>query len=318
MRLHRLIAILLLLESRGRIKARELAEALETSVRSIYRDVDTLSEAGVPIISTSGPGGGLALMPGYTLDLKTIHNDDIIQLYLTGLGIRSGGGSESGQRLQAALLKLEKTLPESYQPDLHKAKSRFWFDDTPWWSEKKPLPCLETIRAGIWKSLKLKLHYRKHSSDSSVRIVRPYGLVVKQGDWYLAAYCETAQDLRIFRCERVEQAELVEEEFEIPPDFRLEAFWKEKEEGFKQLRRDEEHYPVVLRLDDPVPLLTGNLDILKLDRRDGEIWATVNLYGYEAACRELLPLIGVAEVMEPGEIRTYVRKKLEAIHSLYV
>lgn len=317
MRLHRLVAILLLLESRGRIKARELAEALETSVRSIYRDVDTLGEAGVPIISTSGPGGGLALMPGYTLDLKTIHNDDIIQLYLTGLGIRSGGGSESGQRLQAALLKLEKTLPESYQPDLHKAKSRFWFDDTPWWSEKKPLPCLETIRAGIWKSLKLKLHYRKPGRESAVRTVRPYGLVVKQGDWYLAAYCETAQDLRIFRCERVEQAELEEEEFEIPPDFRLETFWKEKEGGFKQHRRDEERYPVVLRMDDPALLLKADLDILDINRQDGETWVTVNMYGYEVACRDLLPWIGVAEVMEPGEIRTYVREKLEEMHSRY-
>ncbi|MNT38238.1 hypothetical protein D3C72_1744240 [compost metagenome] len=165
--------------------------------------------------------------------------------------------------------------------------------------------------------MKLKLQYRKPGCESTVRIVQPYGLVVKQGDWYLAAYCETAQDLRIFRCERVEQAELEEEEFEIPPDFRLETFWKEKEGGFKQHRRDEERYPVVLRMDDPALLLKADLDILDINRQDGETWVTVNMYGYEVACRDLLPWIGVAEVMEPEEIRTYVREKLEEMHSRY-
>lgn len=109
MRLHRLVAILLLLESRGKLKAKELAEALETSVRSIYRDVDTLAEAGIPIVSASGPSGGLSLMEGYTVNLKSLHNDEVVHLYLTGLGIYSGAGTESGHKLQNALLKLENT-----------------------------------------------------------------------------------------------------------------------------------------------------------------------------------------------------------------
>lgn len=81
MRLHRLIAILLLVESRGKIKAKELAEALETSVRSIYRDIDVLAESGIPLVATTGPNGGIALMEGYTVNLRRLHGEEVVQLF---------------------------------------------------------------------------------------------------------------------------------------------------------------------------------------------------------------------------------------------
>ncbi|BCG59437.1 helix-turn-helix transcriptional regulator [Paenibacillus sp. URB8-2] len=317
MRLHRLVAILLLLESRGKLKAKELAEALETSVRSIYRDVDTLAEAGIPIVSASGPSGGLSLMEGYTVNLKSLHNDEVVHLYLTGLGIYSGAGTESGHKLQNALLKLEKTLPDAYKPDLHKAKSRFYFDDTPWWSERPAVPCLEKIRSALWKSHKLTIHYRKPGGETSVRNVYPYGLVVKQEEWYLAAYCEEAEEVRIFKCERIVETMQAEEAYEIPADFSLESYWKERNESFKLSRREDEQYPVVLKVKEPGVNLRDKLDILHEALDKDTILLTVNMYGYEAACRDVLGLVGYAEVIAPEELRTFVRRTLSELQEWY-
>lgn len=126
MRLHRLIAILLLIESRGKMKANELADALETSVRSIYRDIDVLAESGIPMVTTPGPGGGISLMEGYSINLQKLHGEEVVNLYLTGMGIPFDAQTESGLKLRNALLKLENTLPAAYQEDIHKAKTRFY------------------------------------------------------------------------------------------------------------------------------------------------------------------------------------------------
>lgn len=125
MRLHRLIAILLLVESRGRMKAVALAEALETSVRSIYRDIDVLAESGIPLVTTTGPNGGVSLMEGYTVNLRRLHGEEVVQLFLTGMGMPAGSSGETGLLLQNALLKLEASLPAPYQEDIRTAQSRF-------------------------------------------------------------------------------------------------------------------------------------------------------------------------------------------------
>lgn len=124
-RVHRLIAIMLLIESRGRIKANELAAALETSVRSIYRDIDVLAEAGIPIVTATGPNGGISLMEGYIVNLKQLNGDELVHLYLTGLGFHHGRQKESTLKLKNAMLKLEKTLPPAYREDITKAKNVF-------------------------------------------------------------------------------------------------------------------------------------------------------------------------------------------------
>lgn len=234
-RLHRLIAILLLIESRGRMKAHELAHALETSVRSIYRDIDVLAEAGIPMVTTPGPQGGISLMEGYTVNLKQLHGEEVINLYLTGMGMYAGGGNESAVKLKNTLLMLEKTLPVNYQTDVEKAKRRFYYDDAPWWTERVAVPCLEAVRAAVWNSRKINIQYSKVNGDASSRTLHPYGLVVKKMDWYLVALCERAGQLRIFKCERISSVKLTDEHYLIPAEFSLEEYWKEQERSFKQI-----------------------------------------------------------------------------------
>lgn len=317
MRLHRLIAILLLVESRGKMKASELAEALETSVRSIYRDVDVLAEAGIPLRSMSGPNGGISLMEGYTVNLNQLHGEDVINLYLTGMGIYTGAHTESGIKLKNTLLKLEKTLPASYQTDIKKAQNRFYFDDTPWWTKRVVIPCLETLRTAVWRSRKIIIQYRKVNGEASIRKLHPYGLVVKKEEWYLIAYCEEVEQLRTFKCERIATTQLLDEEYSIPHDFSLEKHWKQQERGFKQACKEAEIYPVVLKADKKVSPSLFQLEVMDRIEEGDQLTLTVNLYSFESACVNVWALLGQYEVMEPLELRQYVREQLNKQYGKY-
>ncbi|MCX7773164.1 MAG: YafY family transcriptional regulator [Clostridia bacterium] len=241
MRLNRLIAILLLLESRGQIKARELAQALETSERTVYRDIETLCQAGVPIVALSGPTGGFSLMEGYAVNMNNLDCDDVVSLYLSGIGIHPSKYSSSSIDLKKSMLKLEKSLPPEYLKDIAIARERFFFDPEIWWQERDPLRYQDLLRQAVWHSSKVRISYHKKSlshDETSVRVVRPYGLVVKNMDWYLAAYCETAQAIRVFRCDRILEAELLHQTFEIPQDFDLETFWTGWKEEFVKISKE--------------------------------------------------------------------------------
>ncbi|WP_150271593.1 helix-turn-helix transcriptional regulator [Paenibacillus tepidiphilus] len=320
MRLHRLIAILLLVESRGRITAQALAEALETSVRSIYRDIDVLGEAGIPLTAVSGPGGGISLMPGYTVNLRQLHGEEVLQLYLTGMGIRTREPGESGLKLKNALMKLEKTLPPAYQADLHKVQSRFLFDEAPWWEELPELPCLETLRGALLRSAKLAIRYRKVNNEVSERTVQPYGLIVKRGEWYLAAYCEAARELRTFKCERINAVAELDEGFEIPDGFSLEEYWRGQEHVFKAARREAEHYLVVIRLsreDGKQMLAQTSMEVTEVKEEGLRMLFSVNMYEYHQACKEALTLPPTAEILQPAELRAYMQQRIRQWAELY-
>lgn len=318
MRVHRLIAILLLIESRGKMKAKELAVALETSVRSIYRDIDVLAEAGIPMSATSGPNGGITLMAGYTLNLRQLNGDEVIHLFLSGLGFYPGAQNESGLKLQNALLKLEKSLPAAYQEDIRKARNGFLFDDTPWWSDRPALPCLESLRAALWRSHKIRVEYRKVNGALSSRTLCPYGLVVKQGEWYLVGYCESAEELRTFKCERITAAEQLEEEYRIPADFSLEAYWNSREKIFRQNRRAEEYYPVIIRVSNTCPGLHAKLEVMHIQEEKEAQTLTVNMYSYEQACDKVMMLPNEAEVLGPAMLREYIKEKVLMLQKIYL
>lgn len=317
MRLHRLIAILLLVESRGKMKANDLALALETSVRSIYRDIDVLAEAGIPLFSTPGPNGGISLMEGYTVNLNQLHGEDVINLYLTGMGIYTGGHTHSGLKLKTTLLKLEKTLPASYQTDIQKAQSRFYFDDTPWWTERIEVPCLESIRTAVWRSQKLQIEYQKVSGEVTCRKLQPYGLVVKKEEWYLIAFCEEVEQIRTFKCERIASTQLLQEEYSIPMDFSLEEHWKQQGQAFKQSCKEEEVYPVVIRTDKRIEASIHGREIMNRVEEGDLITLTVNMYSYESACTNVWGILGQSEIVEPLELRQYVKEQVNLLQGIY-
>lgn len=318
MRLHRLIAILLLVESRGRIKAKELAQALETSVRTIYRDIDTLCEAGIPLAASSGPSGGVYLMDGYEAKMNRLYTDDVMDLYLSGIGFRPESRSDSGMKLKNALLRLEKILPKDYAKEITAAKERFFFDEEPWWGERPEIPHFDAVRRSVLRSKKIRIRYAHSKIGLPVRTVRPYGLVLKSTDWYLAAFCERSESVKTFKCERITKLEMTDESFEIPQSFSLERYWKSGESRFKQEKRETESYPVTVKLKKQDAELLKRFEVYKMRYAEDCVTASVNMHKFEYARDEAMEIIGKAEIVTPKELRDFAITKLKEISDAYL
>jgi predicted DNA-binding transcriptional regulator YafY len=186
MRADRLIALVLLLQARRRITAPDLAARLEVSVRTIYRDLDALSAAGVPVYAARGTGGGVSLPDGYRLDLTALHRDEASALFLSAVpGPLTDLGA--GQVLEAALRKLSAALPAGARHEAERARQRLHLDPAEWWQTHEPVPHLRLVQEGVWQERRLRLTYRRRDGSTATRVVEPYGLVAKAGVWYLVA-----------------------------------------------------------------------------------------------------------------------------------
>lgn len=317
--LHRLIAIVLLLESRECIKARELAEALEVSKRTIHRDMEVLCESGVPITAIAGPNGGYSLVKGYTSNIKTLECDEILTLYLSGMGLHPNRYSEASTNLSNAILKLEKILPQQFASDIGKAKERFYFDQDHWWGAKPVLHHLDILRKGVMQSKKLNITYTSSSmgrNEIKIRTVQPYGLVLKNSDWYLVGFCENANSLRVFKCERITMVTSLEGTYHIPTTFQLKDYWEKWIKGFKEVLSEVPYYPVTLRLISISENQLEKMHIVEKPRGDKSV-ITVNLYSYRNACNTILDYRDAIEVMEPLEIRNFIIDYAKKLLDLY-
>lgn len=318
MRLYRLIAIMALMETRGSMKAQELAETLEVSTRTIYRDVETLCEAGIPVAATTGPNGGIYLMEDYQVNPVHLNGDDAVNLYLSGIMGKSERPEDSTARLRESLLRLEKTLPKGYGVDIRAARERFFFDDASWWGKQSPPECLGTLRQAVLRLKKLKIDYEKPNGTASCRVVRPYGLVVKNGGWYMIAYCETSGDLRTFKADRIKHAEMLQEGFDIPADFCLEKQWRSGVGNFVQDRQGREQYQVIILLPSPNQWLLEQLEVMETWTVGETIYAKVNMHRSDFAIDEALKIIWQAEIVSPDELRSKIASRLFELSRSYL
>lgn len=316
MRLYRLIAILLLIESRGQVKARDLARALETSERTIYRDIETLCQAGMPIAATAGPKGGIRFMEGYSTKLYHLRDEDAVNLYLSGTGLFNDAAQGTSE-LKNTLARLERYLPQEYQADIRAARERFFFDEEPWWGDRPLTPCLAELRRAVWSSQKLRVVYTKPSGQVSVRIVRPYGLVLKSMQWYLVAYCEKSYGVRTFKGDRIMKAEPLAETFMLPDGFQLELYWKNGLSAFKAERRAAEQYPVKIRLAKRDRWILDELEIYDIYEDSDEITATVNMHKLDFAQTEALAIALQAEILSPPGVREFVARSVTEMAERY-
>ncbi|MFZ5354011.1 MAG: helix-turn-helix transcriptional regulator [Bacillota bacterium] len=317
MRLHRLISILLLIESKGMIKAKEIAEKLEISLRTVYRDIDSLCEAGIPVAASTGPNGGIYLMDGYTGGISHLQEEDIISLYINGMGIIPDKQSDMAIKLNNALLKLQKKLSPKQISEIDKVKSKFYFDDTLWWGEKRRLPFIDSILYGVIRSKGLSIKYIKHGGELSARMAQPYGIVVKNTDWYLIAYCENSKEVRTFKCDRIIECSIMESSFNVPSGFSIEEYWKKNETAFKRQCKERERYPVLIRLEKLMTHILSNLEVIDYKEKGNYIEALINMHGYKFAMKEAMNIIGYAEIVEPAELRDYTKNALYTIISRY-
>lgn len=311
MKFHRMVSILLTIENKGKVTAQELADKLEVSKRTVYRDIDALCESGIPVVCESGPNGGVSLMEGYQAEIKNMEKEDIIYLYLSGMGIKADGSSEMSVKSGISMQKLEKILKKD-GVDTDLLKNRFYIDKSPWWEKRKKLNHIDSIIKAIWESRKLIISYEKMNGELSERMIRPYGLAVKDTQWYLVSYCERSKSLRIFKCERIEECELTCMNFIIPEAFSLKNYFQTSIMEFETRCREKERYPVILRISGEKLDLLNNCEIISTRKCDDELEITVNLYTYNRALSEFWNILLASCVIEPAELRDKVSEILRS------
>ena len=215
MKVDRLVSIIMTLLDKKRIGAQELADMFEVSPRTIYRDIDAINLAGIPIRSTSGVGGGFEIMPEYKID-KTVFSTADLSAILMGLSSLSS--VVRGDELVNALAKVKSFIPAEKAKDIEIEANQILIDLSPWMGNRHIQPYLETIKAALQNRRLLSFEYTAHHGNRTVRTVEPYQLVLKSSHWYFYGYCCHRKDYRLFRLSRMSGLEMREDTF-IPRDY---------------------------------------------------------------------------------------------------
>lgn len=308
MRASRLVNLLLLLQSRGGLTASELARELEVSVRTIHRDVEELSAAGVPIYAERGPHGGIRLVDGYRTRLTGMTAEEAEALFLAGL---PGPAAELGLGtvVAAAQLKVMAALPPELRSRASRLVERFHLDATGWFAPDEPVPHLATLSAAVWDGRLMAITYDR-SPDPVERTIMPLGLVLKAGVWYVVG--ATDGQIRTYRASRVLSATMLDEGSSRPVDFDLAAYWQESSAAYE---RDSPTMEVVLRIPgDRIGRLVTAVGARavdaaeRLDEPDPDGWLRLRLRisWPEEVPGQLLGVGSAMEVLEPPELRTRI------------
>jgi len=323
MRADRLLSMLMLLQTRGRMTAQELAEELQVSDRTIYRDIDALSASGIPVYAERGPGGGCALLDSYRTNLTGLTPDETRALFMLSIPAPLDKLGVS-QKLKTALLKLTAALPASRRGDEERTRQRIHLDSTGWFQPEETTPHLQTIYQAVWEDRKLRLTLRLKFGalfEAEIeRAVAPYGLVAKANVWHLV--CAVADRLRVYRVSDVLDASLSDEHFQRPDGFALVNFWKAWCEEYEENRP---RYPVTLRIaPDLIPMLPrllGDhiLTLIEQTRPDaeGRLVLTLPFETLEDARSRILGWGRAVEVLEPPALRLSVADYAAQIVALY-
>ncbi|MGD9890750.1 MAG: helix-turn-helix transcriptional regulator [Dehalococcoidia bacterium] len=321
MRASRLISILLLLQSRGRMTAQELAGELEVSLRTIYRDMESLGAAGVPVYADRGPAGGFSLVDGYRTRLTGLTREEAASLFLAGL---PGPAAELGLGtvLAAAELKVLAALPPELRAGAGRVRERFHLDTPGWFREAERPPFLTAVAGAVWDQRPIRVHYQRWRGEVE-RLLQPLGLVLKGSAWYLVA--RTSGQTRTYRVSRILELEVLEEQFDRPAAFDLAAYWDTWAQQFSsRLYRDE----AVVRLSPHAfsTLLPKMFDpfvvraaVESAGPPDLAGWRQVVLpiESIKHAERDLLRLGADAEVLAPSELRRRFGEVGNALVSIY-
>lgn len=314
MRADRILSIMLLLQSRGKMSTRELAEKLEVSQRSISRDMEALSMSGVPVYAERGSRGGWVLAEGYRTNLTGMKTEELLSLLLSAhaellsdLGIQ--------QHYETALQKLLASSPASLRDSTARVWDKIHIDGSGWHQANETCPCLSTVQTAVLTEHKLQIKY-KRDEEIVERIVHPLGLVAKRTVWYLAT--ETNGELRTYRISRIVHAEVMDEPFPRPADFNLAQYWEHSTAQFKQ---SLPKYPVMLRLS------KTSLARLEQDRyvqvqqmtqlEDDWAEATIVFATLEHACEIILGFGASIKVISPEELKARLRSEAQSMVDRY-
>ncbi|MFD4948606.1 helix-turn-helix transcriptional regulator [Streptomyces sp. NPDC058239] len=322
MRAARLIKMVLLLQSRPAMTAAELAQELEVSERTVTRDAQALSEAGVPVYADRGRAGGYRLVGGYRTRLTGLARNEAEALFLSGLpsALREMGLEDAAS---AARLKVSAALLPSLQGASDSAAQRFHLDAPGWYQEPVTPELLPAVAEAVWDDRIVHARYRRNGRDDEVeRELAPYGLVLKAGVWYLCA--RVADDCRVYRIDRFSAVAVSDERFERDEQFDLPAFWDERAAQFaRSLLRTEVTVRVTEEGVRRLPYTMDRsavhdaLDAAGPPDAQGQLTVTLPVESLDVAYSQLMAMGPELEVLEPAALRTRFIAAAERLRDLY-
>lgn len=314
----RLLSILLTLQAKGQATARELAEAFEVSVRTIYRDVDELSAAGVPIYAEKGRNGGFRLLDGYRTRLTGLDRGEAEALFLAGL---PGAAAQLGlgEALQRMRLKLLAALPDQTRGDAERVGARFHLDPVSWFKGADEQALLPELAVAVWSGRRVRLRYDSWAKVVD-REVDPLGVVLKAGVWYLVAAVEGSP--RTYRVASILALAVLDEAATPLPGFDLAAFWarlcdeyetrmqagharlRATDSALRRLSRESAAVALAIREAGP-PDASGLREV------------TVPIEGGREAVATLLRLGHEVEVLDPPDLRAALAEAAQKLAAVY-
>ncbi|MFB4311372.1 helix-turn-helix transcriptional regulator [Actinomadura sp. GTD37] len=320
MRAARLISMVLLLQAREAMTAGELARELEVSERTVYRDMEALSAAGVPVYADQGRGGGYRLVGGYRTRLTGLTREEAEALFLSGLPGPAGDMGRAGA-LAAAELKVLAALPAALRDAPARASQRFLLDAPGWFGESGPPPPLRDLARAVWQDETVELRYRRGDAEV-VRTAEPYALVLKNGTWYLVA--RVGGGFRTYRVDRVAGVRATGPVFDRDEGFDLAAHWHAEAAAFvRSMLREEATVrlsPAGMRLlryaVEPHAARRAAEDAGDPDER-GWVVTTLPVESAAVAAAELLRLGAEVEVLAPPGLRARMAEQAARLAGLY-
>ena len=317
MRADRLLSMLILLQLRGRVTAQAFADEFEVSVRTIYRDIDGLSAAGVPVCADRGPGGGFALLDGYQTQLTGLTPAEAEALPLAGLvGLAADLGL--AEPLAAAQRKLLAAMQPAASDGAARVSDHFHLDPVDWYRRVPPPMHLRAIAKAVWSSARLDIRYESWSATVR-RTLDPLGLVAKAGVWYLVA--RTGASIRTYKVAKVLDLTVLADKFTHPPGFDLARHWRSELERFeKGLHRGKATLRVSAAALPQVELLgAAAVEAVLAATADADGWrlVVIPIEGVGHAAGLLLGFTDDIEVVSPPELRAELARRAGRVLALY-
>ncbi|MFM9367479.1 helix-turn-helix transcriptional regulator [Streptomyces sp. Da 82-17] len=322
MRAARLIKMVLLLQNRPSMTAAELATELEVSERTVTRDAQALSEAGVPVYADRGRLGGYRLIGGYRTRLTGLARSEAEALFLSGVpgALREMGLEDAAS---AARLKVSAALLPSLRDASRSAAQRFHLDAPAWFRESDPPELLPVVADAVWDDRRLTARYRRQDAEVE-RELEPYGLILKAGVWYLCARVPEHEAHRVYRIDRFTSVTPGEDRFVRDETFELPRFWEEQAEQFA---RSILRSTAVLRLTAEgarrLPYVTDQaaareaLDAAGPADGLGRVRVVLPVENDDVAYAQLIVLGAECEVLEPAALRERFARTAARLGELY-
>ncbi|HSL46576.1 MAG TPA: WYL domain-containing protein [Anaerolineales bacterium] len=229
MRADRLLTLILLLQTRGKMTAKTLAEELGVSRRTILRDISVLSSSGIPVYSEGGHGGGIALIEEYRTSLTGLNSSEVQTLFIASnnRALQDVGLGDAAERM---LMKLLAALPKMHYSTADHIRQRLMIDPTWWWHDNTTSPFWDDLQRAVYEDRLIEARYENFDGTVTERVLAPYSLICKSSLWYLLA--ERENELRTYRVSRFLSVRLLDQSFSRQPDFDLPTYWQAHEQSF--------------------------------------------------------------------------------------